>query len=315
MGPTTPFHKTASSRTPRGRELILFTQDYVAVDLETTGLDPRRDAIIEFGAVRVCGGCIDERFSRLVNPERPLDPFITRLTGITDHMLVDAPTIDDVLPAFLEFAGEDVILGHNVSFDLGFLYAACERLARPFPNDFTDTMRLSRRLFPGYAHHRLSDLVARFGLGETVEHRALADAIQTIDSYEYMKTYARTHGIDEATVQRKSKAPRAADIYTDRIEFDKDCACYGKVFAFTGELARMSRAEAMQAVADRGGSCADAVSRRTNCLVLGETVSAYPVRGGKSAKQRKAEQLMLDGFEIEVIPEDVFYEMIDDDLK
>lgn len=313
MGPATPFKKAASPRAPRGRDLMRFVPDYVAVDLETTGLDPRRDAIIEFGAARVCGGCIDERFSVLVNPSRPLDPFITRLTGITDHMLRGAPAIDEVLPAFLEFAGEDVILGHNVRFDLGFLYAACERVARPFPNDFTDTMRLSRRLFPGYAHHRLSDLVARFGLGDAVEHRALADVIQTIDCYEHMKTYVKTHGIDEAVLQSKTKAPRAADIYTDRLEFDEDCACYGRVFAFTGELARMSRTEAMQAVADRGGACVDAVSRRTNCLVLGENGSAYPIRGGKSAKHRKAEQLMLEGFEIEMIPEDVFYEMIGED--
>ena len=308
-----PFEQTSSPRAPRGKDLMRFVPNYVAVDLETTGLDPRRGRIIEFGAVRVIGGCIDERFASLVNPGRPLDPFITRLTGITDAMLEDAPSIGEVLPAFLTFAGEAIILGHNVNFDLGFLYEACAReLSRPFPNDFVDTMRLSRRLFPQFAHHKLSDLVFRFGIGEAVEHRALADVIQTIDCYEHMKTYARARGFGDAPPRSAKRAPRAADIRTDRVDFDETCACYGKTFAFTGELSRMSRTEAMQKVADRGGTCTDSVTRRTGFLVLGGG-DPYDLAGGpKSAKHKKAEQLMLQGFEIELVSEETFYEMIEE---
>jgi DNA polymerase-3 subunit epsilon len=172
-----------------------FFPDYVVVDLETTGLSPCSDAIIEFGAVRVCGGELADAFSQLVSPGFPVSSFITGLTGISNRMLADAPTLSQVLPEFLRFVGDTPVVGHNVSFDLGFLNAACRRvLGTGFPNDYADTMRLSRRLFPEYRHHRLCDLTERFCIDAPESHRALADVLQTRGCYEYMRRWACEHG-------------------------------------------------------------------------------------------------------------------------
>ena len=109
-------------RTNKGQSLIAFIDDYVAVDLETTGLDPRFDAIIEIAAVKVAGGKPVDSFATLVKPPFEVDEFITELTGITNDMLAHAPAIEAVLPSFLEFVGDGVVVGHNVNFDINFLY-------------------------------------------------------------------------------------------------------------------------------------------------------------------------------------------------
>src|SRR4030065_902970 len=93
----------------------------VALDIETTGLDPHKDAIIEIGAVRFNGKRIEDEWSSLINPGRKIPPFITQLTGITDHMVLEAPPIQKIIPELHRFVGDLPILGHNVGFDLSFL--------------------------------------------------------------------------------------------------------------------------------------------------------------------------------------------------
>lgn len=135
-----------TSREQKGESLLALPDQYIVVDLETTGLDPLWNDIIEFGAVRVAAGSIVNRFSSLVNPGYEIDEFITELTGITNEMLSSAPVIADVLLDFLNFIGDNVVVGHNVNFDVNFIYDNCvSTLNRPFPNNFIDTMRLSRR--------------------------------------------------------------------------------------------------------------------------------------------------------------------------
>ena len=171
-----------------GKPSRSYPDNYVVLDLETTGLSPADNTIIEAAAVLVRGGVIVDRFQTLINPGSPLDPFITGLTGITDEMLADAPSVERILPAFLDFVGTDPVVGHNVAFDIGFLRAALDRhFGLPFLNPSHDTMWMSRRYFKGESRHRLSDVIARCGVGETVEHRALADVLQTQQCYEYLR--------------------------------------------------------------------------------------------------------------------------------
>jgi len=108
---------------------------FVVVDLETTGGSSRMDAITEIGAVKVRGGEVLGEFSTLVDPGRSIPPQIVQLTGITDAMVVDAPREASVVPSFLEFARGSVLVAHNAPFDIGFLKAACERLAISWPAD------------------------------------------------------------------------------------------------------------------------------------------------------------------------------------
>ncbi len=176
------------TRPYKGRSLLLALDDYTAVDIETTGLSPKYSAIIELGAVKVRGGRVRDEISLLINPGFSLPPGITDLTGITDDMLWTAPPLSDVLEYYLDFLGSDVLLGHNVHFDVNFLYDKALSLGLPpVSNDFVDTMRLSRRLYPQYAHHRLADLCERFGVVPDTAHRALADCCSALDCYEIMK--------------------------------------------------------------------------------------------------------------------------------
>lgn len=181
----------------KGHSMLKLLSDYVVIDIETTGLSPARDEIIEIGAVRVRGGKIADTFSALIKPERPISTFITSLTGISNAMVADAPPITEVLPRFFDFVGSDVVVGHNVCFDIGFLHdKALQYLDRGFSNDYVDTMRLSRRLFPAERHHKLSDLEQRFGLHNDSAHRALSDVLLTNDCYNYMRRYILDRGME-----------------------------------------------------------------------------------------------------------------------
>ena len=108
------------SQNKKGKSLLAFPLDYTVVDLETTGLDPTIDGIIELGAIRVRGGHPVEEYSSLIDPGFELDEFIVSLTGITNDDLSSAPDILQALPSFLDFLGDDPIVGPNVGFDLGF---------------------------------------------------------------------------------------------------------------------------------------------------------------------------------------------------
>ena len=177
-----------AARPYKGKSLLLALEDFTAVDIETTGLSPRYSAIIEVGAVRFRAGRPRDEVSLLIDPGFALPPAITALTGITDDMLWTAPPITDVLPYFLDFIGGDVILGHNVNFDINFLYDKALALGLPpVGNDFVDTMRISRRLYPEQRHHRLCDLCERFGVVPDTAHRALADCYAAADCYAIMR--------------------------------------------------------------------------------------------------------------------------------
>lgn len=297
----------------KGQHLTVLPDSYVVIDLETTGLDPQWNDIIELGAIRVEKGNVVDKFSSLVNPGYIIDSFITDLTGITNEMVASAPSIKDALPKYLDFVNESIVIGHNVNFDINFLYDNCmNSLKRPFSNDYIDTMRMSRKLFPQERHHRLHDLLTRFGVKQNVEHRALADIEQTNYCYLYMKSYIQDNGIDSVSVlNRHHSHISAKDIKATVTEFDESSPFYDKTFVFTGTLERMIRAAAMQLVVDHGGNCGDGVNKTTNFLVLGNGDFRGTKKDGKSAKYKKAEQLKLSGCDIEIISENVFYDMLE----
>lgn len=184
-------------RPEKGKSLLEFPEDYVVVDLETTGLRPDLDEIIEIGAVRVQGQKITESFNTFVHPVNGIDPFITQLTGITPDMVEDSPRISNALSQLIRFVGDSIVVGHNVNFDINFLYDKCvECFGYGFSNDFIDTMRISRKLFPEYRHHRLCDLEERFDLHNEQAHRALSDVVTTNDCFQYMRNWVMTKGIE-----------------------------------------------------------------------------------------------------------------------
>lgn len=153
---------------------------FVVTDTETTGTKAEKHRVIEVGAVKVEDGQIVDRFQQLVNPQRSIPGRITKLTGITTGMVFDAPTIDDVLPGYLDFLGDGILTAHNLSFDKGFLDAELERMGKePLPNETLCTVRLARRLLPGLDSKGLSRLVQFYDISVDGRHRALGDAEAT----------------------------------------------------------------------------------------------------------------------------------------
>jgi DNA polymerase-3 subunit epsilon len=170
---------------------------FVIVDLETTGASPNTDAITEIGALRMRGGELLGRFETFVNPGVPIPPMITVLTGITEAMLLPAPRIAEVLPAFLEFANDAVIVGHNIRFDCGFLDAALADNGYPrLSHRRVDTVALARRLVRDEVPNlRLHTLARHFRTTVEPVHRAYADAAATAEVLHSLLERAAAFGV------------------------------------------------------------------------------------------------------------------------
>ena len=168
-------------RTVDAASLALNDAPYVVFDVETTGSSAKEGAITEIGALKVARGRVVDEFATLVNPGRRIEPFVVRLTGITDRMVADARSMVEVLPLFEEFVEGSVLVGHNVRFDCAFVAAA--RRGVPLPNPVLDTLKLARILVPGLRRYRLASLVSHFGVRAAPNHRALADAAATTDVF------------------------------------------------------------------------------------------------------------------------------------
>jgi ATP-dependent DNA helicase DinG len=160
---------------PECYNAIPVNKSLIAFDLETTGLDTARDAVIEIGAVRFRGDRIEEQFQTLVNPGRPLDPVIVELTGLNDAMLGGAPRLKDVIDDFNTFVGDLPLLGHNVQFDLAFML----REGLFHENEYLDTFDLASVLLPASSRYNLRALAQELGIPVFESHRALEDAQTT----------------------------------------------------------------------------------------------------------------------------------------
>ena len=160
-----------------GEKDISLDEEYVAFDLETTGLSSRNDTIIEIGAVLMRGDQEIDRFQTFVDPQRPLEQKIMELTGITNEMLRGAPKIEEVFPQFLEFVGDRVLVAHNADFDTGFIRAQCQRQGVPYTFTSVDTLVLAQNLMPQLNKHKLDIVSNALSLPEFNHHRAADDAV------------------------------------------------------------------------------------------------------------------------------------------
>lgn len=166
---------------PRGQSL---DDTFVVFDIETTGLSKETESITEIGAVKVVDGKIIDRFSTFVNPERPIPAEITKLTGITNEMVADAPVIPEILPKFLEFCQDAVLVAHNANFDTGFIRLNAERKCGiEVKNTVLDTLELSRALLPELKKHKLDIVCEQLGVSLEGHHRAVNDAEATAEVF------------------------------------------------------------------------------------------------------------------------------------
>lgn len=392
----------------KGNCLSEFLSNYAVVDIETTGLSPRFNEIIEIGAIKVVNNDIVDTFSTLIKPDNEIPENIERLTGITNDMVNhDGLDIKTALSNFSKFVGDNIIVGHNANFDVNFLYDNClKHLNVPFSNDFVDTLKIAQELVKDTYNLKLSTLAKKYDIQNENPHRALNDVLVLnglykklsfvndhyleirmeelsktliLDeslSYKKISFKSKLRYIEEAVIKNIFKQIKAtsyfylskdADIlvvndreyakfqegieeseymymfdewkiraqrrinegdleiiketdFCERLgiptspnvkkEIDESSPLYGKVCVFTGTLERMSRTQASSIVEQIGGIVGNGVTAKTNYLILGNNDYCSSIKDGKSSKQKKAEALQLNGKDIQIIPEDVFYELI-----
>lgn len=169
----------------KGKRLLYHDGNYIVFDLETTGLSPANDEIIEISAIRVWQNQAADEFSTLVNPHIPIPYAATQVNGITDSMVASAPDLRQALDDFLAFVGRDILVGHNIhTFDTNFLYdGAVRELGTKVTNDYVDTLYLARNCLPTLRHHRLTDLAEHFSISTKGAHRALQDCHMNYQCY------------------------------------------------------------------------------------------------------------------------------------
>ena len=152
--------------------------EFIAFDLETTGIQPKTDAIVEIGAVRFSGTTPGEAFSTLINPGRPIPPGASAVNGITDEMVAGSPVVETVLADLAAFCGDLPLVAHNAPFDFKFLLKAVEDYRAKAPTGIVlDTCALSRVVFPGMINYKLGTLVSHFGFPAGEFHRAEVDSV------------------------------------------------------------------------------------------------------------------------------------------
>ena len=295
----------------------------IIVDLETTGLDSSRDQIIEIGAIKfdLDTGYVIDQFQTFSLPEddeffdefddagdllidigdeindedhlKPfkLSPFIIKLTGITDQMLLGAPTNSDAVKAFFKFAGDLDIWAFNAGFDSKFLNCHTE-VHRPL----RDVLTLAKKAFPDLSNYKLSELTRHLNISvQGVPHRAITDCLMT-----------------------KELLLRAIPLVVDKPHPFHPCfrvsdylpkeggVFYGKTIVFTGALVTMTRDGAATHASQFGFKIGSSVTKKTDYLVVGVQDLSTLAGHDKSTKQRKAEELVADGVKIEILTENDF---------
>lgn len=169
--------------------------EYCVLDIETTGLSFRTEKITELGAVKYKNGEIIEEFECFVNPEKPIPEEVVNITHITDEMVKDAGTIEEILPKFLEFIGDSIIVAHNADFDVGFIKYNAEQLGYKLNNTYIDTLRLAKDLFPDYKKYKLGIIAEKLGIQVDVAHRALDDVITLVKVFKVMVEMLKEKGV------------------------------------------------------------------------------------------------------------------------
>lgn len=296
-------HDTFKKTKKEKPQLTLYKQNmsnYIVLDLETTGL--KKDSkIIEIGMLKVKDNRIVDQYSSLVNPKMKLSNKIVELTGITDEMLIHQPVIDEIKNEIAVFIGDDVILGHNVSFDLSFLL----KIVDYKKTIYLDTLYYSQKAFTGIKNHKLSTLVKILHLNCN-QHRALADCIATKDLYDAIINM--TGGIENLYKENKYHgSPQINLKIVNDIIIDKKNLLYNCHYMITGIFEHMSEGT-IQCIMKRYDAYEEkSVNKKLNVLIVGKNPSGK----GKSVKLKKAEEKISHGQMIHIIYENDFYQLLD----
>lgn len=245
----------------KGKRLREFINDYTLFDIETTDLNLNYAEIIEIAAIKVRNNNVIDSFETLVKPQEPIPSEISKLTGITDEMVFNAPKITEVLPRFIDFIGDDVLVGHNInSYDLNILYdIAVDLLDFKISNDFIDTLDLSRCLVDfDLPRYNLNSLCDYFNVTNKKAHNALSDVMANHEVYQKMKTFKI------GTYKFSNSEQRPC------VPFKCSADITGKRICLTGEFKCGSRDYIKQRLTELGAKVTNSISKKTNYLLVGD---------------------------------------------
>ncbi len=205
-------------------------KNYVAFDLETTGLNVETDYIIEIGALKVVDGKVSERFMEFVKPEVMISPMITNITGITNDMVATARDTKDIIRDFVDFCGDDILVGHNILFDYKFMKKYAVAYGLPFEKNGIDTLKIARKVHKNLESKSLGTLCAYYHIVNQAAHRAYHDALATAKLYHML-----AHDF-EATVpqifqpeQLQYRQQKVQPCTARQLEYLKVLCCYHKI--------------------------------------------------------------------------------------
>ena len=289
---------------------------YYVLDTETTGFSPKKDAMIEIAAIKVQEGRITDRFHTFVNPGRPIPEEITELTGIRDEDVYCAPDIDAAAMNLARFLSDGYpVVGHNITFDMGFIQAAFVRLGMSADFRLVDTLSLARRAFPGLPDYKLDTLISRLNLADHEQmHRAMDDVM--ITNALFWECLRKLAPRDEdmyvvyKAAPKQRRTPRRAKLQPTVTTVDTTNPFYGKSVVLTGELS-IPRDEVKQIIVNCGGAIKPKVTTRTDYLIIGKRDEKYAAIYGKSGKEKQADALNAEGLvHIECLNEQAFFRMV-----
>lgn len=281
--------------------------DYTVIDIETTGKYAKYCEIIELSAIKVRNSQIIDEYSTLIKPEKQLPYEITELTGITDEMLENAPSINEKLPEYLDFIGDDIILGHNVSsFDRHVISRYCSKLGLPLlNNDTLDTLHYAHCCNIDVSDHKLTTLTAFLGINHSDAHRALADCIANFECYEKLKEHFDGNYRNLSFgVQAKEKVEVDKNVLsrvTEKIDLS------GKFVCLTGTFIHGSRSSIQKQLENLGAIILKDISSRIDYLIVGDSGSSDWKFGNYGGKIKKALEYQKKGINIKIISEEDFF--------
>lgn len=219
-------------------------KDYVVFDLETTGLSPDTDTIIEIGALKVIQGKVADRFSEFINPHQPLTAQISELTGITDEMLAGARELQEVVSDFVKFSDGFIVVGHNLSFDYRFTKNAAGKFGLSFEREGIDTLKIAKTVHKDLPSRSLGALCEHYGIINSSAHRAYHDALATAKLYQTLGHYFETENPKLFVPEKMSfKQKKQQPMTKKQKAYLKDLCKYHKI-EFNDAMEQMTMSEA-----------------------------------------------------------------------
>lgn len=284
-----------------------FVDEYVVFDIETTGVSNAYNDITEISGVRVSHGKIVEEFSELVKPRKPISRKIAELTGITNAMVKDKPSIEIVGKRFQTFVKDSVVVAHNANFDVNFMYDNFIKYdIGVFNNDFIDTLRLSRYLIKDSDNHKLSTLIDYFGFESIGSHRGMPDALNT---HKLLLELKDLHEANPNAFNVKRRTYQSLNLDDIKVEnsmqnIDTHNPFYNQNICFTGIFNNFTKQEIAQTIANHGGVLQKSVNFQTDILILGDEKKQIQMYGSKSIKHRKVLDFQNQGKPIKIFDEE-----------